>query len=234
MGVQHADGGAAPLGQAEAGWDFFECSQAVLQPTLGYKLWNKSFSLDKLAARGNGMHIVGDALHHIEEVAAGRLPVDVLVAFPTCTYVCKLARVWRRRKRLEYTNGRSVAFATARLLLQNPQLDALGVEVFVENPADSEIAQVVGPPAQVVSPWQFGRGVADNYEKPTGIWMNAVARQAGKRVKPLFSRPGPGCRTASEFINSAKGSAQEVHYLRSRTPPGLAAAIARDLVVGEV
>ena len=181
VGVQHADGGAAPLGQAEAGWDFFECSQAVLQPTLGYKLWNKSFSLDKLAARGNGMHIVGDALHHIEEVAAGRLPVDVLVAFPTCTYVCKLARVWRRRKRLEYTNGRSVAFATARLLLQNPQLDALGVEVFVENPADSEIAQVVGPPAQVVSCAVAPRPAWRRQSQGTWWWARCERQAAGQR-----------------------------------------------------
>ena len=72
--------------------------------------------------------MVGDALHYIKEVAAGRLHLDALVAFPTCTYVCKYARVWRRRKRMEYCNGRRVAFATIRLLLQNPQLDALGVK----------------------------------------------------------------------------------------------------------
>ena len=41
--------------------------------------------------------------------------------------------------------------------------------------------------------------------------MNAVAKQSGKRLKPLLSRSIPGCRTASEFINAARGTAQEVH-----------------------
>ena len=107
---------------------FFESSQACVTNCILHRSWTRSFSLDKLAARGNAAHVVGDALHYIKEVAAGRLHLDALVAFPTCTYVCKYARVWRRRKRMEYCNGRRVAFATIRLLLQNPQLDALGVK----------------------------------------------------------------------------------------------------------
>ena len=210
----------------------FECSQAVVKSCIR-RGWKGSFSIDRLKPRGGERHIVGDGLHYIREMAAGRLRVHAIAAFPTCTFVCKLARVHRRRKRTTYSRGRSVAFQTARLLLLNPSLDALGIEVYVENPADSEIAQVVGPPIQVVSPWQFGCGAADNYEKPTDIWMNAVARLTGKRLRPLHAKPAPGCRSTIEFINAATGSAQEVHYLRSRTPPGLAEAIARDLVVAE-
>ena len=74
---------------------FFESSQACVTNCILHRSWTRSFSLDKLAARGNAAHVVGDAVHHIKEVAAGLLLVDVLVAFPTCTYVCKFARVMR-------------------------------------------------------------------------------------------------------------------------------------------
>lgn len=98
----------------------FECSQAVVKSCIR-RGWKGSFSIDRLKPRGGERHIVGDGLHYIREMAAGRLRVHAIAAFPTCTFVCKLARVHRRRKRTTYTRGRCVAFQTARLLLLNPQ-----------------------------------------------------------------------------------------------------------------
>lgn len=158
-------------------------------------------SCDLLPTERPGPHIQEDVLEHLKD------GWDLMIAHPPCTYlansgVCWLSEDEDRWKRMEQG---AMFFVTL--------LEAPVPKIAVENPIMHRYAvKIVGRRQnQVIQPWMFGHGET----KATCLWLKNL---------PLL-----------KATNIVSGRRQYSHYLspspdrwklRSRTYPGIAAAMA--------
>lgn len=177
-------------------------------------------SCDKKPTDVPGPHIVGDALEQIEKRWAG------VVAHPPCTFLTNAGA-----KHL-YINGTKIngvcheRWANMRLgaAFFNAFKKANAPKIVIENPIPHEHARaLIGKPTQYIHPWWFG----DPFFKPTGLWLIGVAPivPTNKLTPP---KPGTAEHKKWSYIHYLPPSADRSD-LRSKTFPGLAAAIATQI-----
>jgi hypothetical protein len=127
---------------------------------------------------------------------------DLLIAHPPCTHLAVSGARWFAAKEKEQAE----ALDFVRLLLAAPI-----PRICVENPV-SIISSEIRRPAQVIQPWMFGHGEV----KATCLWLNGLM--------PLWP------------TMIVEGRCPRIHLMapspdrwkeRSRTYPGVAAAMAR-------
>jgi len=162
------------------------------------KSGHDAWSCDLLETEIPGNHIRGDVL---DILADGW---DLMIAHPPCTYLASSgARWWRDR-----LDEQQAALEFVKQLM-----DAPIEKIAIENPI-GRISTEIRKPDQIIQPWQFGHGET----KATCLWLKNLPL-----LRPTFIVDGrlPKVHWASGWM-----PAEERRKFRSRTYPGIAAAMA--------
>ena len=127
---------------------------------------------------------------------------DMMLAFPPCTHLCVSGARWWKGKEREQIEALWFVFAL---------LNAPIPRIAIENPI-GKISTAIRKPDQIIQPWMFGHGET----KATCLWLEGLPRLEstdmvdGREARIHKMPPGP---------NRSRD--------RSRTYPGIAAAMAR-------
>jgi len=158
-------------------------------------------SCDLLPTEVEGPHIQGDVTEQLQRRWAG------VIAHPPCTRLCNSGVRWLHERNLWADMREAVVFFGQCLSANAPR-------VAVENPVMHRHARdLIGPAAFTVQPWQFG----DNFKKRTCFWARGLPP-----LKPTSTLDGS---TAVAEVHRAPPGPNRWKD-RSRTYPGIAAAIA--------
>lgn len=177
-----------------------ECSGRVRDALLAQGL--DAVSCDLKPSETPGPHIIGDVRQHLQR------RWSMVIAHPTCRYLANSGVRWRVERR----EWEDVA-AGAPFFMEC--LNANAPFVAVENPVMHSYARrIIGRgPDFTVQPWQFG----DNFKKRTCFWT--------RNLPPLRPTSALDGSTAHAEVHLCPPGAER-ETIRSRTYPGLAAAIA--------
>lgn len=185
-------------------------------------------------ATGSPYHLQMDVehvLYYPQRVLGGfplwmrRVEWDLLIAHPTCTYLCSSGLHWNTR-----VDGRAAkteaALAHVRALFAAPV-----PRLALENPV-GRIGTAIRPANQVVQPYEFG----DDASKATCLWLRGLPllvtdtakRVAGRRVEwPVGSgRFVERWANQTDSGQNRLGPSEDRWALRSVTYPGIAEAFA--------
>lgn len=204
-----------------------ECSGIVRDEFL--KLGWDAYSCDLKPSEKNGFldkrHIVGDVLKVIDQ------SWDAMVAHPPCTYVASAGQIWnnhymhsdRKEKMAEGIEfARKLWSANIKFIgMENP----IGV---LSTAADPIGNLIIGPPNQIINPWQFG----EEFHKPTCLWLknlpNLKPTEIVSRGEMITYKDKKGkTRKRSKWNSDAKSNEKETtRTKRSRTFIGIAKAMA--------
>ncbi len=164
---------------------------------------HEALSCDLLPSERPGPHYVGDVRDLLGE------GWDMLVAFPPCTHLCRLAQCNRG-----LDPAKVQAAAEFVYLLWNAPI----ARVAIENPV-GQLNKLWQLPSQMIQPWQFGHP----YTKKTCLWLRGLPPLLYTQVvtpTAKWVRANPHGKTRREGV---KSSAKE----RAKTFPGVAAAMAQ-------
>lgn len=150
-----------------------------------------------------------DSPHHIQADLSEflQMPWRLGIFHPPCTRLCNSGVRWLHERNLWDDMREAVAFFQACQRANAPR-------VAVENPVMHKYARdLIGPASFTVQPWQFG----DNAKKRTCFWARGLPA-----LRPTSSLDGS---TAVAEVHTASPGPDRWKD-RSRTYPGIAAAIA--------
>lgn len=158
--------------------------------------------------------------YHFQEDCFGPLMRerwDLMIAHPPCTYLSSSGVHWVHR---DPTRVKKMADALqfVRLLMS---VDV--PKVCIENPV-GVISSQIGPPTQTIQPWMFG----DDASKATCLWLAGLPLlQPTVLAKPRIVALGK-MRWDNQLDGGQNklGPSEERQRERSRTYPGVAAAMA--------
>lgn len=151
----------------------------------------------------NEKHIVGDLYEHLTmDTRPGEY--DLLIAFPPCTHLCSSGARWFAQKQKDGRQAQAIDFF---LFLANLEIDRIAIE----NPIGI-MSTKWRKPDQIIQPWQFGHGET----KATCLWLKNLPV-----LEPTDIVDGRENR-----IHKMPPSADR-SKLRSKTYPGIAAAMAK-------
>lgn len=180
------------------------------------KRGHEAYSCDLIPASDGETryHILGDIRDQLHK------PWDGLIAFPPCTFLCTSGARWcvgederavaRRMKRQE------------ALQLVQDILDADIERVALENPVGA-ISTAIRPADQVIQPHWFG----DPSVKTTCLWLRGLPPLVPtNKVEPEYVTSGTGRRWSKWFWETSMLPIRERSLIRSKTFPGIAAAMA--------
>ena len=176
-----------------------------------------AYSCDLLAAEdGSPHHIQGDAL------AAMRGREWAAFGFhPPCTYLTSAGLHWNNRGRGHERTEEALAFVRELLALAGPR------PYYLENPVGC-ISSRICRPSQSVQPYEFG----EDASKRTCLWLQGLPllRPTSRVSGRIVTRPDG--RTVERWANQTDSGQNRLApspdrwRLRSRTYPGIAAAMA--------
>lgn len=186
------------------------------------RLGHEAISCDLLPTEIPGAHYQGSVFDIIGQ------GFDAHVAFPPCTYVCSSGLHWNKRP-AGIASGR--AAKTEAALAHVERLRNAGVPLFaMENPVGC-ISTRWRKPDQKIQPYEFG----ENASKLTCLWLEGlpllcptgrfdgrVVTWKGKQVE----RWGNQCDSGQSNLGPSGEGEDSRGHLRSRTYPGIAAAMA--------
>lgn len=146
---------------------------------------------------------------------------DMILAFPPCTHLAVSGARWFKEKQRDGRQQKGVDFFMQCIEANAPR-------ICVENPVGI-MSTKYRKPDQYVHPWEFG----DSYEKTTCLWLkglpflkrtNVVSR--GEFVSFYSKKSGKIKRQPKWYVDALKHSPEERAKIRSKTFPGIAAAMA--------
>lgn len=142
---------------------------------------------------------------------------DLVIAHPPCTYLASSGLHWNRR-RPERAALTEAALEFVRELMAT--CEQIGARYAIENPIGC-ISTRIRKPDQIVQPWQFG----DDASKATCLWLSGLPQLQPTNVLPGGRLARRANQTASG--QNRLGPSPERAYLRAKTYPGIAEAMAR-------
>ena len=148
-------------------------------------------------------HIQGDVREVLREYW------DIIIAFPTCTYLCNSGVQWLYNPDKSYNIERCTKLEKAKQFFYL-FYDHLCKKIAIENPIPHKHARL---PAytQIIQPWQFGHGET----KKTCLWLKGLPK-----LKPTNIVEGREARIHKMPPGENRSK------LRSKTFPGIAQAFA--------
>ena len=176
---------------------------------LGHDAW----SCDLLDTDSPGPHYKGDVLKLLRHVRDW----DLMVAHPPCTHLaCSGARHFAK-KQASGVQQQALDFV-------QQLLDANIPRIALENPVGI-ISSRIRKPEQIIQPWQFG----DSYQKTTCLWLRGLPLLVPTKIvdKGEFTTFKSGKRHPKWYADALKLSPEERMLARSKTFPGIAAAMAQ-------
>ena len=158
-------------------------------------------SCDLLPSEADGPHIQGDVTEVLQRRWTG------IIAHPPCTRLCNSGVRWLAERDLWADMHDAVAFFKACLAGNAPMVAA-------ENPVmHGHAGKHIGPASFTVQPWQFG----DPAKKRTCFWTRGLPV-----LRPTSDMTAADARADCHLASPGPDRWKE----RSRTYPGIAAAIA--------
>jgi hypothetical protein len=116
------------------------------------KRGHDAWSCDLLPAEdGSDHHLRGDVLKHLRRW-------DLMIAHPPCTHLAVSGARWFKEKQAE--QAQALRFFEALACAPIPR-------ICLENPV-SIVSSRLGPPTQIIQPWEFGHGET----KATCLWLH--------------------------------------------------------------
>ena len=175
----------------------------------------EAYSCDLLPTSGRHpeWHIQADAL----EVA--KMEWDMVIAFPPCTHLAVSGASWFKDKQRDGRQQMGIGFFLAFTALDHVP------RVAIENPVGI-MSNIYRKPDQIIQPWMFG----DPYEKKTCLWLKGLPQLVPTDIvtPPPRIKTGENGRTMAEWYADAWSlSPHERSVMRSKTFPGIAAAMAK-------
>lgn len=176
----------------------------------GHDAW----SCDLLPTEKPGNHIQDDVLKHLDD------GWDLMIAHPPCTHLAVSGAAWFEEKRKDGRQKKGIelfmAFTSAPIR-----------KICIENPVGI-MSSVWREPDQIIQPYYFG----DEFQKTTCLWLKNIPPLAHAAEDDWFMKKthtGKG-----EMVRYESGKVMPKWYaesrgnghLRSRTFPGIAAAMA--------
>jgi len=194
-----------------------EESQAVTKELRA--LGHNAFSCDLLPSSG------GHPEWHLQQdvFEAMKLPWDMMIAFPPCTYLTVTGNRWFNiekygEKAIKRHEDRDDAITFFKALMNAP-ID----KIAIENPVGI-MSTEYRKPDQIIQPWQFG----DAAEKKTCLWLKGLeALTPTDTVEPPPRKQfASGKSMPAWYADAWKLPPKERALLRSKTFPGIAKAMA--------
>ena len=191
------------------------------------KLGHEAFSCDLLEQSGGypEWHIKGDA---IKEAYSGKY--DMMICFPTCTYLTVSGLHWNKRK-----PERAKKTEEALLFIQK-LMDAPIELIALENPVGC-ISSRIRKPNQTINPYQFG----DDASKRTCLWLKGLPNliptdYCEPRIVQGKKRWANQMDNGQNITLNEKGkvcgwNTDEIKKIRSKTYPGIAKAMANQWTI---
>lgn len=170
---------------------------------LGHEAW----SCDLLPSATAGQHHQGDVMEIIND------GWDMMIAFPTCTYLCSSGMHWTVRGLRDPKLTEDALDFVRRLL------DAPIPMIALENPVGC-ISTRIRKPDQIIHPWQFG----ENASKTTCLWLKNLPPLKPTNILP---KPQSG-RWANQTPSGQNklGPSPDRWKERAKTYQGIAMAMA--------
>lgn len=174
-------------------------------------------SCDLIQSERPGPHIQDDVLDHLSE------GWDLMIAHPPCQHLASSGARWFTEKRNDGRQQRAIEFF---IRLANAKIP----RKCIENPV-GVMSNFWRKPDQIIEPYQFGHAET----KKTCLWLDELpALQPSRTVEPDFYRKKDGSyyqdssgkRYSRIHFCSGRMPAEERRKIRSRTYPGIAAAMA--------
>lgn len=153
--------------------------------------------------------------HHIR----GRW--DMLIAFPPCTYMTNASAVRMRVNGEIQPERYAKAMAAKEFFMRFYNADC--PRICVENPTPMKIIGLP-PYTQAIQPWQHGHP----YTKRTCLWLKGLPPLQPSNVITEGVTPyvNGGCKDANGNYRRFQGRKERDPKIRSKTFPGIAAAMA--------
>ena len=186
------------------------------------ELGHEAYSCDLLPCSGghSEWHIKGDA---VKEAYSGKY--DMMICFPTCTYLTVSGLHWNKRK-----PERAKKTEEALLFIQK-LMDAPIDLIALENPVGC-ISSRIRKPNQTINPYQFG----DDASKRTCLWLKGLpnlipTNYCEPRIVQGKKRWANQMDNGQNITLNEKGkvcgwNTDEIKKIRSKTYPGIAKAMA--------
>jgi len=186
------------------------------------ELGHEAYSCDLLEQSGGypKWHIKGDCLI---EAYSGKY--DMMICFPTCTYLTVSGLHWNKRK-----PERAKKTEEALLFIQK-LMDAPIDLIALENPVGC-ISSRIRKPNQTINPYQFG----DDASKRTCLWLKGLpnlipTNYCEPRIVQGKKRWANQMDNGQNITLNEKGkvcgwNTDEIKKIRSKTYPGIAKAMA--------
>lgn len=156
-----------------------------------------AWSCDLLPSEVDGPHIQGDVFEAISSAEW-----DMMIAFPPCTYLTRAGDRWHADSPQRFEAAKFV-----QRLFDQPSIPRIAIE----NPRGA-LNRCWRRPDQMIQPWMFGIGE----KKATCLWL--------KGLPPLLATVVHTDRR--DRVHRNVGPGPERWKIRSRTLPGIAAAMA--------
>lgn len=178
---------------------------------------HNAFSCDIEPTQTPGPHIQADILTVLKD------NWDLMIAHPPCTYLAVVGMNWNNRI-LGRNEKTAQAIEFVKALWAAPIL-----KICIENPI-SVLSTRWKKPSQIIEPFYFG----DPEKKATSLWLKNLPRLNGlimvaKNKKAFFPAPYkvyPNGRRQYFEGKTTDGRKEDRAYLKAKTFPGIAAAMA--------
>ena len=187
---------------------------------------HEAYSCDILPCSGGHpeWHILGDVVNSIG------MGWDMIIAFPPCTYLTnagtrhfsrRINPEWKVQKREELREEAAEFF----MLFANADCE----KIAIENPV-GYMNTMYRKPDQIIHPYYFG----DDAKKRTCLWLKGLPKLVKTSLAleppPMYICKGKLCNGKkigwTEGMRGIKGGQEERAKARSKTFPGIAAAMA--------
>lgn len=186
------------------------------------KRGHETYSCDILPCSGGypEWHIQGDVLEQLDK------GWDMMIAFPPCTHLAVSGAAWFEQKRKDGRQQQGIDFF---MKIAEAPIERIAIE----NPV-GVMNSIYRTPDQIIQPYYFG----DEAQKTTCLWLKNLPLLFHAKQKDLFNNVvthvgkgemvtyESGCKMPKWYADAWKLSPDERSKTRSKTFPGIAAAMA--------
>lgn len=200
-----------------------ECSGTIREAfrALGVDAWSNDL---KDSEDNSPYHLKGDVFEFIQEKKW-----HFGIFHPPCTFIASSGNRWLDDPRYpDRKKNRSDAISFAKSLWEAPI-----PHIALENPIggisnakrdDKPWEVAIGKPNQIVQPWMFG----DEMQKSTCLWLKNLPELKPTEIVDAgeFIITAGGNKIPKWYSDAKTNNLEETRTIRSRTPPGIAKAMA--------
>lgn len=188
------------------------CEQTgVIRREFRRRGWD-AWSCDLSPSADGGPHLQGDLLEYLDQ------DWDLIIAHPPCRYLSVSGMHWTTR------GFRDPADTEAAIRFAEWIWQAPCNRICIENSVGVlSTRSALGRPSQTIQPYEFG----EDASKRTCLWLRGLPLlRPTRHVKPRMVNGRPRWANQTDSGQNRLGPSEDRWLLRSKTYPGIAAAMA--------